>query len=288
MSRLYAKRHKCTNIRKSLMLYRVSDVGDRCIKNVRRRKEIFAVHVKKKGIKRQVRFKQYYSSSSGNLFTLTARNGERLMIECGVPWRKLKDALNYDLSGIVGCLLTHNHMDHSKAIAGVMVAGIDVYASAGTFEAVGVNGERRARRIPVRTLTEIGGFQVVAYPAHHDAAEPLFFIIGYDGEYTLFATDTSHLTQRFDMPFTTIAIECAYDKEILQERVDTGDINESLAKRLLTSHMEKRNCIRYLSECCDLSQCEQIHLLHMSGDNIDKEQTRLEIQKRFFIETVVA
>ncbi len=234
-----------------------------------------------------MKFKQHFSSSSGNLYTITAPNGERLLIECGLPWGKLKDALNYDLGGIVGCLLTHNHMDHSKAVAGVMVAGIDVYASAGTFEAVGVNGERRAKRIPVRTLTEIGGFHVTAYPAHHDAVEPLLFTIGYDGEYMLFATDTSHLTQQFDTPFKIIAIECAFDKIILQDRVDTGDINESLAIRLQTSHMEKQNCIKYLSECCHLGQCQQIHLLHMSGDNIDKEQTRMDVQKRFFIETVV-
>jgi phosphoribosyl 1,2-cyclic phosphodiesterase len=234
-----------------------------------------------------MRFRQHYSSSSGNLYTLTARDGKCLMIECGVPWRKLQESLRYDLSGIVGCVLTHNHLDHSKAVAAVMVAGIDVYASAGTFEAVGVNGDRRAKRIPERTLTEVGGFHVIAYPAHHDAEEPLLFIVGYDGKYMLFATDTSHLTQRFDMPFKIIALECAYDKNILQKRVDTGDINESLAKRLLSSHMEKRNCISYLAEYCDLSQCEEIHLLHMSGDNIDKEQARMEIEKQFFIETVV-
>ena len=235
-----------------------------------------------------MKFKQLHSSSRANLYTLTAPNGERLLIECGLPWGKVKEALGYDLFGIVGCLLTHNHMDHSKAVAGVMVAGIDVYASAGTFEAVGVNGERRAKRIPVRTLTEIGGFQVVAYPSHHDAAEPLFFIVGYDGEYMLFATDTSHITQRFDLAFKIVAIECSYDKHILQERVDAKDINEEVAKRLLTSHMSKQNCIAYLSECCDLSQCEQIHLLHMSGDNLDKQQARNDIEKRFFIETVIA
>lgn len=235
-----------------------------------------------------MKFQQLHSSSRANLYTLTAPNGERLLIECGLPWGKVKEALGYDLGGIVGCLLTHNHMDHSKAVAGVMVAGIDVYASAGTFEAVGVNGERRAKRIPVHTLTKIGGFHVIAYPAHHDAVEPLLFIVGYDGEYMLFATDTSHITQRFDLAFKIIAIECSYDKDILQDRVDTKDINEQVAKRLLTSHMEKRNCISYLSEYCHLGQCEQIHLLHCSGDNLNKEETRREIQKRFFIETVIA
>lgn len=219
---------------------------------------------------------------------MTARNGKRLLIECGVPWRKLQDALNYDLSGIEACLLSHEHKDHSKAAKEVLRAGVDVYASIGTHNALGTRGERRTGHLFSGQLHEINGFSVIPYPAHHDADEPLLFIIGHDGEYMLFATDTSHITQRFDMPFKIVALECAYDKDILQERVDAGDINESLAKRLLSSHMEQQNCIRYLSEYCDLSQCEQIHLLHLSGDNIDKEQTRMEIQRRFFIETVVA
>ncbi|MDO8302666.1 MAG: hypothetical protein Q7T18_05445, partial [Sedimentisphaerales bacterium] len=84
-----------------------------------------------------------------------------------------------------------------------------------------------------------------------------------------------------------IALECSYDKDLHQERVDTGTINESLAKRLLTSHMEKQNTIKYLAEFCDLVKCREIHLLHCSADNIDKEQARKEIEERFFIKTVI-
>jgi hypothetical protein len=60
-----------------------------------------------------------------------------------------------------------------------------------------------------------------------------------------------------------------------------------LAKRLLTSHMEKQNAMNYLQEFCDLSKCRQIHLLHCSGDNMDKEKVRIEFEKKFFIETKV-
>ena len=73
----------------------------------------------------------------------------------------------------------------------------------------------------------------------------------------------------------------------MQDRVDRQDINETLAKRLLLSHMEKENTKRYLREFCDLSCCRQIHLLHCSRDNIDAEAVRKEFEDEFFIETII-
>jgi len=44
------------------------------------------------------------SSSAGNLYILN--NGRsRLIIELGIPWRKVSDALNFDLSGVAGAIV---------------------------------------------------------------------------------------------------------------------------------------------------------------------------------------
>ncbi len=237
-----------------------------------------------------MKFDQLYSSSSGNLYMVTAANGKRLMIECGVTWPKILKALGHDLSDIVGCLLTHEHKDHSKAIRDVMVAGIDVYASEGTIKALGVFGGRKATAIeggrPYRGLVE-DTFSVYPFNINHDAAEPLGFIISHLDENLLFVTDTSHIKQSFSCPFNTIAIECSYNKEYLAKRVKEETINEDLAKRLLTSHMEEKEAMRYLAEFCDLSKCSEIHLLHLSQSNIHAEKIRQEIKSKFFIETVI-
>lgn len=234
-------------------------------------------------------FQQHYSSSRSNLYTVTAANGRRLLLECGIAWPKLQKALSYDLTNIDGCLLTHEHADHSKAVKEVMRAGIDVYSSAGTFEALGFNGNRRAKPIKKYVGITNSNFDCYAFPINHDANEPLGYIIREvaTNDYLLFIPDTSHIKQRFKIKFSIIAIECSYDKDILQSRVDTQEINETLAKRLLTSHMEKRVAMNYLSEFCDLSRCREIHLLHMSGDNINRLKTKKEFEKRFFIETFI-
>lgn len=230
-------------------------------------------------------FEQIYSSSTANLYIATANSGQRLMIECGLAPAGLQKALNYDLSGIVGCLVSHEHADHSRGIQWVMKAGIYVYASRGTLDALGASYRRRAIGMLKNTPYYIGSFEVYAYESNHDAAEPLLFVVRCDGETLLFATDTSHIIQKFKTPFNIIAIECSYDKDILQHSVDTQDIHEEVAKRLLFSHMEKQEAIRYLTEFCDLSHCRELHLLHMSADNLDKAQTKIEFEKKLFIET---
>ena len=237
-----------------------------------------------------MRFEQLYSSSTGNLYIVTASNGKRLMIECGVVWSKLQKALNYDLSNIVGCLISHEHADHSKAAKDVIAAGINVFASMGTFEALGLRGYRRTRRLVENSLVKFGkDFGVLAFDTIHDAAEPMGFIVHEIAtkEYLLFATDTKFIKQRFNIKFDIIAIECSYNKEYLAKRVEYGEVNEALAIRLLNSHLEEKEAMRYISKFCSLRHCREIHLLHMSADNLHKERIKKEFENRFYIGTKV-
>lgn len=234
-----------------------------------------------------MKFIQYYSGSAGNLYVVVANNGRRLIIDPGVTWKKLQRALAYDLSNIDGALCSHEHNDHSKAARDVLRAGIGVYASRGTLEAVGISDHRKAHSFDDCNRLIVKGFDVMCFEAHHDAAEPLLYVIRSGDECLLFATDTSHIKQRFNIPFSIIAIECSYDIGILQGRVESRDINQTLAERLLTSHQEKQTAMKYLVNYCDLSRCREIHLLHLSNDNIDKEQAKKDFESKFFIETKV-
>jgi len=234
-------------------------------------------------------YEQLYSGSSGNLYVVTSNSGNRILIECGVPWRKLLKVLDYDLTSIAGCLISHSHKDHCKSALELINAGIPIYASKGTLDALGLIGARRTCTISNKDLVKnIGDFDVFVFDTEHDAPEPLGFIVRENllGEYLLFATDTSHIRYRFNIPFSLIAIELSYDRDILYDRVESKDIHESVAKRLLVSHFEKRNAIRYLMDFCDLSRCREIHLIHCSSDNLDIEQTRIEVEKQFYIKTI--
>ena len=240
-----------------------------------------------------MRFDSFYSSSMGNLYCVTAANGKRLLIECGCTWKKLQKALGSDLSNIVGALCSHEHKDHSKCVGDVLTAGIDVYASKGTFDAIeeSLHLHRKAFIIEGLKGTNITDtFRVFPFSVNHDAAEPLGFIVQEIAwnEYLLFVTDTSHINQRFGIAFNIIAICCNYDGDVLAKREASGDINTEFAKRLLDSHMEKETTKAYLRDHCCLVRCTEIWLLHMSESNIDMEAVRAEFENEFIVKTHIA
>ena len=237
-------------------------------------------------------FLNHYSSSSGNLYSVTAENGKRLLIDPGVPWAWLEKAIKYNLSGIVGCLISHEHKDHSKSADDLIINGIPIYGSFGTLIAIeeSLPLARHVNGIRAYVKVKIGEtFEILPFPVFHDAAEPLGFIVHEvdTDEDLLFAVDTSLIKARFDLPFTIIALSCNYDKEMVKTRVDQGEINEEVAKRLWSSHMEWRNTLSYLTDLCNLTKCREIHLLHMSGHNIDKNAVRKNIEDTTFVKTLI-
>jgi phosphoribosyl 1,2-cyclic phosphodiesterase len=221
------------------------------------------------------------------MYEIISNNGERLLIDCGLAWSTMLKKLNYNLNGIVGLLCDHEHKDHSKSVQDVLRAGIPVYASEGTFDSLGIrhrNAKVLDKMLSWRAISPT--FSVFAFPIEHDAAQPLGYIVAADGEHLLFVTDTSHITQRFNIPFDIIAIECSYDGDILRECVDDERIAEPVAKRLLKSHLERHVTLRYLTEFCNLKKCREIHLLHCSERCLDRRQAAIEIENQCFVKVL--
>lgn len=227
-----------------------------------------------------------YSSSAGNLYVVTANDGSRLLIDPGVTWKKLQQALTYKMLPIVGCLVSHQHLDHCKAAQDVLNQGIPVYLSHDTDDALDLKG--LTVRFIYRTHTKyaIGPFEVTSFPVKHDVPN-LGFVISDGDDSMLFAIDTPNIKQSFDDAFQIIALSCNYDRDILQQRVESGEMNEAGAKRLIQAHMEWKNTKRYITEFCNLSKCEQIHLLHMSTLNLNKEAVRQDIEDATFVPTFI-
>ena len=49
------------------------------------------------------------SGSSGNCY-LANINGTQILLECGLPFKAIQKALNFKLSLIEACLVTHEHL----------------------------------------------------------------------------------------------------------------------------------------------------------------------------------
>ncbi|MBW2637655.1 MAG: MBL fold metallo-hydrolase [Deltaproteobacteria bacterium] len=214
-----------------------------------------------------ITIKSHASSSSGNLYTLTSGNAV-LLIECGLPLKKIQQALNFKLSSVEGCILTHEHMDHAKAALDIMSRGVDVYSSAGTFKALGISNHRAKRVEPLRWF-QVGAFHVLPFPTQHDAAQPYGYLITDGEDKIVFATDTYYMEHRFTGA-TKIMIECNYAADLLPDDCPH-------AERIKRSHFELDRCKRWLKSC-DLSKVTEIHLLHLSGGHSDEQRFINEIQ----------
>lgn len=211
-----------------------------------------------------MKFKPLASSSSGNAYIIDDGTS-RLLVECGVPYRRLQKLVKFSLSGLCGCLVSHEHKDHSKCAGELVKNGVPVYMTEGTAEALELDGAETFQRADVAERTyhdiRVGTFDIHPFATFHDSREPVGFLIRsrVDGDRLLFATDTVNLRYRVD-GLNLVAIECNYNEEILSQ---STHLPAKVIKRIRNSHMEVGRAIDFLRRL-DLSRCRCIYLLHLS------------------------
>ena len=211
-----------------------------------------------------MKFTSFASSSHGNAYSVS--DGDtRILIECGIPHKKLQKLSGFSLSEFKACLVSHEHNDHAKSAVKLIENGMDVYMSLGTAEALEIE---QAQIIADMEQFRVGSLDIVPFATFHDAKEPLGFLIKsrVDGDVLAFATDTVNLRYKFP-GLNILAIEANYDKEILER---SERLPEKTKDRITKSHMEIDTLCDYLRGL-DLSECREIHLLHLS-DAMSRER----------------
>lgn len=217
-------------------------------------------------------FKSLASSSSGNAY-IVADEQTKILLECGIPHKKLQKLSGFSLSEFKACLVTHEHKDHAKSVQELINRGMDVYMSYGTAQALETD---LAKLIEDMEQFNIGSLDIVPFTTFHDAKEPLGFLIKsrVDGDVLAFATDTVNL--RYQFPgLNILAIEANYDKAILAK---CEKLPEKVRHRIENSHMEIDTLCDYLRSL-DLSVCREIHLLHLSDATSHEEKFINKVKK---------
>jgi len=222
-------------------------------------------------------FRSYASSSKGNLHTLS--DGETtIMIECGIAWKKVREALDFKTSEVSGICLSHAHSDHSKSVKDAARAGLDIYLLPETQEKLGLSGHTY-HPIELKKTFAIGTIKVKAFPLRHTGPDgsdvPICgFLFASGGERAAYLTDTFY--SPFTLPpLSILAIEANYSIDTL-----SPDLDPFRKKRLYTSHFSLENVLKFL-EANDLRKLREIHLIHMSRENSDPDLFRDTIQRKF-------
>ena len=222
------------------------------------------------------------SGSSGNCY-LANINGTQLLLECGLPFKTIQKALNFKLSTIEACLVTHEHIDHSKAVKDLLKNSVDVYATKGTFDALNVKSHRaktlQKNDTEYKTII-FNNLAVKPFYSIHDAQEPVSFYIRdlKTNESLLFVTDTAYMP--YKIPNVDILmVECNYVKSVIDSNVKNDSLNVSLRNRIVKNHMSLETLLKALNQA-DLSNLKKIYVLHLSDPNSEEKVILEAIQKQ--------
>lgn len=223
-----------------------------------------------------LRIVSLFSGSSGNA-TLVASSRTGVLVDAGVAASRIAaslDALGIDIGKLRGALITHEHIDHIRAV-GVLARRYDLplYANASTWAAIdglGCAGKIPQRnRIVIETGRDffIGDLCISSFPISHDSAEPVGYVLWGEGKQAAIATDMGHMTDAVLSRLRdsdAVLLESNHDVDMLKN----GRYPAALKRRILGRRGHLSNAAA-ASSLPGLLACgvRRVALCHISRDN---------------------
>lgn len=214
------------------------------------------------------------SGSSGNSYALIADSGEILAIEAGCKFLDFKRMIDWKISNVVGCIVSHEHGDHSFYIKDFMRAGIPVYTAFETQTALETITGERTTAIPPLKKKQIGSFTVTPFNVPHDAdIECYGYLIEHEemGK-LLFMTDLEYCRYNFlKQKINHIMIETNYDIMLVNR-------NEPNYEHRLRGHMSLDTALKFISTN-DNPLLLNVVLIHLSEKSANRAQFTQRMQE---------
>lgn len=219
------------------------------------------------------------SGSKGNCYLID--NGEtKLLLDAGIPFNQIQIGCDFRVSDISGCLVSHRHGDHAKAIKDLLKRGINIY---GPKDLQNINPQISVLKPLIKY--NIGSFMIVPFELTHDVECYGYQINSIGKQKLVYITDTAYVRYTFSK-LTHVMIEANYDTEIIRKNTLNMDINGNLASRIIQSHMDIKTVEEFL-DANDLSKLQQVYLLHLSDSNSNADEFKDRIQKKTGAEVYV-
>lgn len=189
--------------------------------------------------------KMIASGSRGNSYALIGDN-EILLIEAGVSLLEVKKNIDFQISKVVGCLISHEHGDHAKYVADYEKAGIRLFKP--------YEGKKAAN---------YGSFIVKTFDLVHDVPCYGFYIWNLEIGSLIYATDTEYIKWRFH-EVNHILIEANHSSELL-------DRDSAKYEHQIRGHMSIETCKSFILENKS-PVLRNVCLCHLSAENGDTER----------------
>lgn len=223
------------------------------------------------------------SGSTGNCYRIS--DGKTtLLLDAGIPIKRIRMGCDFRLGDVSGCLITHYHGDHSRSVKDLLAASVPVWMPQGEIDALKLQKHHRLHALAKGqdggySAYGVGSLNILPFRVEHDTPEPVGYLIAstVTGEKLAYFTDTFYLRYRF-VGLTHIIGECNYDRDTMWEKVNEGDTPAIRAKRLFSSHMSLDNFLGFL-RANDRTRLQQIYICHMSDDHGNEAKIKEAVQR---------
>lgn len=215
------------------------------------------------------------TGSSGNAYIMTEDDGSMVLLDAGMSLKAIKQAINFDISKIKFCLVTHEHKDHCLAVPDLIDNGIPVISS------FTVRNKIDNRLIPLveGAKTDLFGHTITPFYVPHtsivdgqtvECKNFAFYIIFPNGERMVYATDFEYLP--YTMKKQRVShwlIEANY--------IDFSGIDENRREHVLKGHAGLQTVIGIVRENWT-PYMRNVILCHLSAENANAEIMKKQVQ----------
>lgn len=199
------------------------------------------------------------TGSSGNCYALYDNDGKILLLDLGLARKEILKGIDFNVSDVVGAVVSHGHSDHAKTVKDFENMGIPVF-----------------RPYEIKTNTQnkcLGSFQITAFDLPHNGTENRgFFIRTLKNERILYLTDFEYCRYRFtEQKVSHILIECNYQQEL---------VSRDLAnyKHKIKGHCSLETCKSFIA-ANKTNALRTVILCHMGAETTIAEECLSEVQK---------
>jgi phosphoribosyl 1,2-cyclic phosphodiesterase len=229
-----------------------------------------------------MRFASLGSGSRGNALLVEAGR-TRLLLDCGFSLKETElrlGRLGVEARGLDGVLVTHEHEDHAGGVARLAARhGIPVWLTHGTLRAGPAVPGADVRVFDPHGRFAVGDLEVQPFPAPHDAAEPVQYVLGDGacrlGVLTDIGEPTPHVVNMLS-GCDALVLECNHDAEMLARGPYPGQLKRRIAGRL--GHLDNEAAARLLGQL-DKRRLRHVVASHLSETNNTPELARAALSR---------
>jgi phosphoribosyl 1,2-cyclic phosphodiesterase len=208
------------------------------------------------------------SGSSGNAFLVQAGR-DVLLIEAGISVRAIERHLRdrgVDPASLAAIVVSHEHHDHAQS-AGRLARRYrkPIVCSEGTAKAMTAEWKDiEIRKLDAAGLS-IGEVDLWGFALPHDAAEPLGFLLAYDGQTMGMATDLGEVPPylpEYMAEADLVIIECNHDQGLMP----LSNYPWPLQQRILGNrgHLDNLEAAKLLGQIGQDGRSRTVWLAHLS------------------------